>query len=200
MVPNPFLGVVMSEVFGFDGERAIRFLIDSRFERSIVTSLGFMLQKLCKTLLPEGTGVAGADVQLEVEGHVYYIQIKSGPNTVDRDICENISRNLFSACLRHGGDHPAHPLLGICYGTRAQVNPWPAQFNLPYKVGEEFWRFISEGDVGLSDAINFVKDVARDMGFKDFRRDIAQSTTTLRNNLFDTYMAGDSLDWSQETL
>lgn len=191
--PNPILGAILTNGLGFNKERAFRFMVEQRFERSIVTSVGNMFQAIAKTLAAKATGVEGADVQVQKNGLTYFIQIKSGPTTVNKDIASEISRKLGSAVRRHGR---AVAVLGICYGSEKQLWPWAKDYNLQVKVGDDFWKFISNNDVSLCDVINLVQDISSESQFRDLSTEVDKKFEELLNSFAKKYAPKGIVDWT----
>lgn len=86
-----------------------------RFSRII----GSRIQKITKSLSERWTSVEGADICKELGGLRHYIQIKAGPNTVNKDISSEINRLLRSAIR---SNHGSVALLGMTYGERGRVS------------------------------------------------------------------------------
>src|SRR3990172_7282482 len=136
---NPFL----LKILGFETpEEIAEFMIAQRFERSPVTSYGARIQSIAKEITERGTGVEGADICKERDGHRYYIQMKAGPNTVNKDISSEINKLLKSAIRRNSG---SVALLGMTYGKRERVSSVIRKYSdVDWIIGREFWEFISE--------------------------------------------------------
>jgi len=191
--PNPVLGVILTDGFGFEADRAFRIMIEQHFERSLVTSVGNMFQAIAKTLTARATGVEGADVQVTENGLTYFIQIKSGPRTMNKDIAANTARKLASAVKRHG---KAIGVLGVCYGREDQLWSWPEQYQLQVKIADEFWAFISDGVVTLNDVISLVSEVARET-FRDITEAVDANILNLLDQFHARYAPGGTLDWKR---
>jgi hypothetical protein len=83
---NPFLIRLLAKEMGLnDAESIVRWLVSQRIERGTVTSFGLALQEAAK-VFSEGTGVEGADIMKTKHGCRYHIQVKSGPNTIPKDL------------------------------------------------------------------------------------------------------------------
>jgi len=136
---NPFL----LRALGLETPKEIaEFMISQRIERSVVTSYGSRIQKVATSLAERGTGVEGADICKEKDGSRYYIQMKSGPNTVNKDISSEISKLLLSAARRNRG---SVPLIGMTYGKKDRVSNILQKYSkVDWIIGREFWEFISE--------------------------------------------------------
>ncbi len=169
---NPFLFRLLSEQLGTKDARSIvQFLLRERLEQGIVTSSGDMFQKLA-LIFCKPTGVEGADLVKEKEGQTYYIQLKAGPNTVDKDACQIISEKLRSAQRRHRG---AITVFGMAYGSEEQISSIVQKYlDADMKlIGKAFWEFISDDPDCLQEIYEIAGEVARN--FRDKRgRTLAQ--------------------------
>ncbi len=82
---NPFLIRLLARELELNDARAIvNWLVWQRAFTGANTSFGFRLQDIA-TLFSEGTGAEGADILKTREGRRHYIQVKSGPSTMDKD-------------------------------------------------------------------------------------------------------------------
>jgi len=113
-------------------------------ERGTVTSFGYILQEAAK-VFSEGTGVEGADIFISRDNRHYHIQIKSGPNTVPKDLGVRIAQLLRSAQRRNRG---SVALYGMCYGHKKQVSSIVKKYvseegGINWITGKEFWEFIT---------------------------------------------------------
>lgn len=146
LTPNPYLMKIIGEVAELNtAQQVVSHLLSARIERSTSTGFGNTFQKIA-TVFTEGTGVAGADISMVRENQYgrpirWYIQMKSGPSTVNKDICLQISQELQSAVRRDPG---SAGLLGITYGRPERVSGITQQYlAFDYEAGREFWEFIS---------------------------------------------------------
>ena len=148
---NPFLTAVLGP----------RLMADMRvhqaFERGVVTSFGGTLQRVARIVAGQasGSGTGGADLEMTEHERRYFVQIKSGPKTANKDIAEKISDKLNSARARYGAG--ATGVLGVCFGTLDQVNPIarPEFENrgIEIWIGRDFWTRISQGEASTYDEI-----------------------------------------------
>lgn len=151
-----------------DARSIVQWLVSQRLERGTVTSFGIALQDAAK-IFSEGTGVEGADILKTKGGRHYHIQVKSGPNTIPKDLGVRISQLLRSAQRRNLG---SVALFGMCYGSKQQVSGIVRQYveqegGINWLTGREFWEFIS----GDPDCIDEIYKVAAEAGeeFRDAR-------------------------------
>ncbi len=129
-------------------------MINERLERSVVTSFGARIQKIAKMIGGKGTGVEGGDIFIEKKGKRYYIQMKAGPNTPNKDLVNMINQLLRSATRRNAG---SIALLGMTYGKREKVSNIIKKYShVDWKIGREFWDFI--GGKGIANEIYRIID------------------------------------------
>ena len=133
----------------------VKFLVDETFQRGIVTSAGFKVEAIAR-VFGEPTAVQGIDLEKREPRpgggiDIYYIQVKSGPNTIHQDTQHQIEQKFDYALRRNPR---AIPLLGIAYGDASRANSFTRRLMNRYKVlfGREFWGFIS-GDPSCMDKI-----------------------------------------------
>ncbi|MDI6689563.1 MAG: PmeII family type II restriction endonuclease [Actinomycetota bacterium] len=164
---NPFLIRILSHELGLDNSEAIvRWLISQRLERGTVTSFGIALQDAAK-VFSEGTGVEGADILKTKKGRHHHIQVKSGPNTIPKDLGVRIAQLLRSAQRRNRG---SLALYGMCYGSNARVSSIVRKYveeegGVDWISGKEFWEFISDDPQCLEEIYEIAADIGRT--FKD---------------------------------
>ncbi|MEW6274218.1 MAG: PmeII family type II restriction endonuclease [Bacillota bacterium] len=171
---NPFLLRLLSSELNLNNAEAIvRWLVNQRLERGTVTSFGLALQNAAK-VFSEGTGVEGADILKTKNGRHYHIQVKSGPNTVPKDLGVRIAQLLRSAQRRNKG---SVALYGMCYGSKERVSSIVKKYvqeegGIDWVSGREFWEFIS----GDPECLDEIYKIAADVG-KTFKDKKGQSLT-----------------------
>lgn len=164
---NPFLIRILSYELGLDTPKAIvRWLVNQRLERGTVTSFGIALQDAAK-VFSEGTGVEGADILKTKKGRHYHIQVKSGPNTIPKDLGVRIAQLLRSAQRRNRG---SIALYGMCYGNKTRVSSIVKKYvqeegGVDWISGKEFWEFISDDPQCVEEIYEIAAEVGRT--FKD---------------------------------
>lgn len=157
---NPFLIRILAKEMGLnDAKSIVRWLMSQRLERGAVTSFGIALQDAAK-VFSEGTGVEGADILKTKQGRHHHMQVKSGPNTIPKDLGVRISQLLRSAQRRNRG---SVALFGMCYGSKQQVSNIVRQYveqegGINWLSGREFWEFISD-DPNCIDEIYEIADM-----------------------------------------
>lgn len=166
---NPFLAVLVAR----RPRELAEFIVHQRVERGLVTSFGMQIQKIVwvvgNNLRPSGVG--GADferVDRATRRHVLG-QLKSGPETINSDIANQIARNLNSAesRLRQGGlpsQWAVVKMLAMIYGTARHRNSWVMSlgqrgFDVD-KVGRHFWEFASGDPAAYQEVFDIAFQVA----------------------------------------
>ena len=149
---NPFVAVLVART----PEELAEFIVAQRVERGLVTSLGTQLQKIARSIgtVMHSSGVAGADLEgldTRFQRHML-MQVKMGPDTVNKDIGDQIAAKLGQAenRIRQGGlptDWIVMKMLGMCYGRPSHRNRWVMDlqgrgFDVD-KIGRDFWGFIT---------------------------------------------------------
>ena len=188
---NPFL----LKILNLNRPKKIaEFMINERLERSVVTSFGSRIQKIAKLVGGKGTGVEGGDIFIERENKRYYIQMKAGPNTPNKDLVKMINQLLLSATRRNAG---SIAILGMTYGTKEKVSDIIKRYSqIDWKIGKEFWNFI--GGEGIAEEIyEIISEIN-----EEYRQD-GQTFTELYNIKFTELETaikekyGDSIDWEK---
>ncbi|MEO0096188.1 MAG: PmeII family type II restriction endonuclease [candidate division WOR-3 bacterium] len=175
---NPFLIRILSNEMGLnDAGSIVKWLVSQRLERGTVTSFGIALQEAAK-VFSEGTGVEGADILKTKHGRHYHIQVKSGPNTIPKDLGIRISQLLRSAQRRNRG---SVALFGMCYGSKQQVSSIVKQYveqegGINWITGQEFWEFISDAP----NCIEEIYEIAAKVG-EEFRDTQGQTLSEILN-------------------
>ena len=111
----------------------------------------------------EETGVEGADILKSKSGKRYYIQVKSGPNTIPKDLGVRIAQLLRSAQRRNRG---SVALYGMCYGSKARVSNIVKKYvredgGVDWICGKEFWEFISDDPHCCREIYDIAAEVGR---------------------------------------
>jgi len=140
----------------------VRWLVQQRLERGTVTALGTALQRVAQ-VFSEGTGVEGADIMKTRDGRHYYIQVKSGPNTVPKDMAQRISDLLHSAQRRNAG---SVALFAMCYGSPDRVSSIVRKYvEVEWIIGRRFWEFISDDPDCIDEIYAIATEVSQE--FRD---------------------------------
>jgi Type II restriction endonuclease EcoO109I len=142
-------------------ETLLRYRLAQHLERSLVTAMGSALQRVARIIAGQGSGVAGADIEKVRDGRRYFIQVKSGPDTANKDIAQNIATLLNSARAR---DPEAVCLLGVCYGRPDQISGIAHREiqnrGVGLLVGRAFWQFIGDHPGTMGDVLELAAEAA----------------------------------------
>jgi len=148
------INVLLVKALGFrTAEELIEFYLYQRVTRSVVTSWGSStVENLCKvagaTDIPrnENVSVGGKafDLRTEHDGKTYYIQVKSGPNTMNVGMVDSLNRMIDRIEATHDD---AVGVLGMTYGRESQISTQIqnnlTDFDDKALIGSEFWAFLS---------------------------------------------------------
>ena len=173
---NPFLVPYLSQ-FAFgnqDPESLARVLLYPRvLGTSATTSFGNYVQDLTTKLqmiYPSST--AGMDIDFidAADGRRKYCQLKSGPQTINKDDIAPIIQKCTEArrliITNKGSVMPEDFIIGVCYGTPESLSTSYrkiAEAGHPVFVGREFWYHLT-GDPGFyQDLISALSDVANEI-------------------------------------
>ncbi|ARW37659.1 hypothetical protein BUN12_3663 [Bacillus amyloliquefaciens] len=150
LTPNPLLMKLVGKAAELNSaNKLVEYILNARIERSTSTGFGMMIQRIA-TAFCEKTGVGGADISIVKKNELgvpvrWYIQMKSGPNTVNKDICIQITSELQSAIRRAPG---SAGMLGITYGKADRVSGVTQKYlAFDFEAGRDFWEFISNDPI-----------------------------------------------------
>lgn len=147
---NPFLMKVLNLK---KPEEILEFNLYQAVTRSIVTSWGIAVESLLfrcgadKFVVGSTDTRAGGrpDLEKNVNGKKSYIQVKSGPNTMNVQMVNSLNDVIEDYKRR---DPDAAFFLGMTYGTKdrisAQIRGYLSNFEESVLVGRGLWDFISE--------------------------------------------------------
>ncbi|KAF5066011.1 Type II restriction endonuclease EcoO109I [anaerobic digester metagenome] len=145
MNPNPFL---IKSLNLHTPEEFVRFNVYALATRSIVTSMGFYVEKFL--LASSGSvenGVKPWDLKKEDgQGRIHWVQVKSGPNDMDKDQILYWS-DLIERKLAEGD----RAYIGITYGKRTNntitlnhMRTYLADWEDKTLIGRELWDFVAD--------------------------------------------------------
>jgi hypothetical protein len=152
----------------------ISFVIYQSVTRSVVTSWGMCVEKMVKYVGCEDNdsrdkSLTGKNFDLKKcsGSEEYYIQVKSGPNTMNVGMVHSLNETI--AKIKAKGKKA---LLGMTYGRRDRIS---AQImgNLEdpenqTKIGRELWDFIAEEDDYFKKVMNVVSEATSGLLDKNF--------------------------------
>ncbi len=139
---NPYLVSLLN----FDSpETLVEFYTYQSIGRSLVTAMGDEFETWATVLGLEATDQSGFDCEVTRDGTRYFVQIKSGPNVLNKDMLDRLSSHFDDATE----DHPdCECLLGLCYGERSDISGkikkyLPGEDFEHVRIGSEFWEFVT---------------------------------------------------------
>lgn len=207
---NPFLAVLVARAPSDLAE----FIVNQRVERGLVTSLGMQLQKIGRIVgsVMYSSGVAGADLEGQhdtLKRHLL-MQVKSGPDTVNLDIANQIHSKLNQAerRIKSGGlaaGWSVDKMLGMCYGQPRHRNGFVLKLGDQGidvdKIGREFWGFITDDPSMYKELFAIAAEVAlnyKNGSGKTLAQAISEAKTALTAEIEAKYGDGlGGIDWDK---
>jgi hypothetical protein len=174
IIPNPFL---IKSLNLHSPHECIAFNVYAHATRSIVTSMGYYMEKfLIASSSSVEKGLKPWDLlKTKEDGSKHWIQVKSGPNDMDKDQVDTWSRYILQKI--ESGDKA---YIGISYGKRSDVTVSLNMFKgyLPnYQerilVGRELWDFVTDDHRYLEILFQTMTESARTiLGTRSFSEEI----------------------------
>lgn len=136
---------------------------------SIATTFGTQLQFYCNDVLSSfASTTSGIDIEFidAVDGRRKYCQIKAGPNTINKDDIDTITRHFTGirnlARTNHLDLRTEDCIVGVFYGTREELSSSYKKIDEDYPVfvGKEFWYRLTGEEDFYNDLINAFAEVA----------------------------------------
>lgn len=192
---NPFLAVYLSNFLSGNSEpeNIAKALIYPRvLGTSITTSFGTNIQKFTNEVLSSfASTTSGIDIEFidQLDGNRKYCQLKSGPNTINKDDVETIAghfKNVINLGRVNGLRIPHEDMIvGVIYGEPNGLNGHykriESQYYFPVIIGEEFWYRLTGDKDFYHDLIRVIGEVAVEANFaeeiKDLIKELAASKT-----------------------
>ena len=174
---NPFLVNYLANFLTGDNspESIAKALVYPRvLGTSITTSFGANIQRFTSDVLGGyGSMIPGIDIEFEdqVDGKKKYCQLKSGPNTINKDDVETISGHFTDAknlARTNNLDIGYGDLIvGVLYGTHDDLSGHykrlETQYSYPVVVGEDFWLHLTGDPAFYSSLIQTIASVANEI-------------------------------------
>ncbi|KIM11201.1 MAG: MjaII restriction endonuclease [Sulfuricurvum sp. PC08-66] len=144
---------------------------------SITTSFGTNIQTFASSVLSSyGSMISGIDIEFvdQIDKTKKYCQLKSGPNTINKDDVETIAGHFRDAInlaktnkLKVSFENFA---VGVLYGEAKDLSGHyqriTKQYHHPVLVGEEFWHRLTGDTNFYFDLIESIAQVAIEANFK----------------------------------
>lgn len=178
---NPFLLTYLSNFLegNHDPKSIAKALIYPRvLGTSINTSFGTNIQKFTSTVLSSfGSTTPGIDIEFidMVDNEKKYCQLKSGPDTINKDDVETIAghfTSIINLARTNGEKIGFHNLVvGIIYGEQKDLNAHYKRISKQYYydilVGNDFWYRLTGDKDFYTDLIKAIGEVAIEADFKN---------------------------------
>ncbi len=177
---NPFLLTYLSNFLegNSDPKSIAKALIYPRvLGTSINTSFGTNIQKFTSSVLSSfGSTTSGIDIEFidMVDGQKKYCQLKSGPDTINKDDVETIAGHFKDVIhlARTNGEKLGFDnlIVGVIYGEQKDLNAHYKRISSQYYydiiVGEDFWHRLTGDKEFYTDLIKATSEVAIQADFK----------------------------------
>lgn len=180
---NPFLAVYLANFLSgnSDPKNIAKALLYPRvLGTSISTSFGTQIQRFAHEVLDSfGSTTAGIDIEFMdlLDGQKKYCQLKSGPNTINKDDVETIAGH-FKGVIQLGrtnGVRITHDdmIVGVIYGGASNLNSHyhriSKQYDYPVYAGKDFWHRLTGDESFYENLIESIGEVAVEADFaKEF--------------------------------
>jgi len=178
---NPFLTVYLSNFLTGNTEPksiAKALLYPRVLGTSITTSFGTNIQKFTNEVLASfGSTTSGIDIEFidQINNNKIYCQLKSGPNTINKDDVETIVGHFKKVIYlgRTNNLRITHDdmVVGIIYGDTASLNGHykriMSEYDYPIYIGQDFWHRLTGDEHFYSDLIHAIGKVAIEADFSE---------------------------------
>jgi len=177
---NPFLAVYLSNFLtGKSKSKGIAkaLLYPRVLGTSITTSFGTNIQKFTNEVLSSfGSTTTGIDIEFidQINKNKIYCQLKSGPNTINKDDVETIAGH-FKNVINLGRTNNLRithndMVVGIIYGTTESLNGHYRRiqndYGYPIYIGKDFWHRLTGDENFYADLVKAIGKVAVKADFK----------------------------------
>lgn len=186
---NPFTAVYLANFLTGDSspESIAKALLYPRvLGTSVTTIFGMGIQKFTNEVLGAfGSTTPGIDIEFidQIDGFKKYCQLKSGPNTINKDDVETIASHFTDTINLSRTNHLriAHEdlIVGVIYGEPAQLSSHykriTKQYHYPVFIGQEFWYRLTGDESFYLDLLAAIASVAKETDYrKEFEQVIKQ--------------------------
>lgn len=176
---NPFLAVYLSNFLtgNTKPESLAKALLYPRvLGTSITTSFGTNIQKFTNEVLSSfGSTTSGIDIEFvdQLNQNTIYCQLKSGPNTINKDDVETIAGH-FRKVINLGRTNNLRithddMVVGIIYGDADSLNGHykriTSEYHYPIYIGQDFWHRLTGDENFYTDLIHAIGQVAKEADF-----------------------------------
>lgn len=192
---NPFLVRYLAKFFtGNDHAESIaKVLLYPRIlGTSINTSFGQNIQRFCSEVLKKfGSTTPGIDIEFidSVDNRKKYCQIKSGPETINKDdvvtITDHFKATINLAKTNHLDLRITDLVVGVLYGNKEDLSGNYKNLNKKCEifVGKEFWKRLTGDDNFYFELIKSFGKVADDInGARQLKKTIKKLAEDITRN------------------
>lgn len=145
---------------------------------SVTTIFGTGIQKFTNDVLGTfGSTTNGIDIEFvdQIDGHTKYCQLKSGPNTINKDDVETIAGHFTDVIRLSRTNNLRIPhqdlIVGIIYGTPDELSNFYRKItschNYPVIIGQEFWHRLTGDQEFYDDLLSAIGSVAIETDFSN---------------------------------
>lgn len=145
---------------------------------SVTTIFGTGIQKFTNDVLGTfGSTTNGIDIEFvdQTDGHTKYCQLKSGPNTINKDDVETIAGHFTDVIRLSRTNNLRIPhqdlIVGIIYGTPDELSNFYKKItschNYPVIIGQEFWHRLTGDQEFYDDLLSAIGSVAIETDFSN---------------------------------
>ncbi len=171
---NPFLDMYLANYLCGDSkpESIAKAIIYPRvLGTSIKTSFGSNFQNFCHEVLEAfASTTSGIDIEFDdqIDGRKKYCQIKSGPQTINKDdvktICDHFNGVKKLARTNGLSLQTTDMIVGVFYGTPEELsgNYKAIDKDFPVYIGKEFWHRLTGDENFYEDLYTAVSEVAQE--------------------------------------
>jgi len=145
----------------------IEFSVYASAIRSIVTSMGYLVENflLATSKDVEKPKKTWDIIKTDQNGKKHYIQVKSGPNDMDKDQIKTWAKEIANVEKKGNKGY-----IGITYGkrdnktvTRSLLERYLKDWENKTLIGRELWKFLSEDENFIDRVISTLRKVALDI-------------------------------------
>jgi len=157
---NVFLAAAMDMK---EPEQLIQWGVHQHLERSLVTSFGFLIEKIALLVADGETHRGqGGDIVVERDGKTYYIEIKSGTASSNVKMMRNTS-SAQATIKDENGKESVVTVLGLTYGKPDEVFSTMRSYyeGDELLVGRNFWEFLADAPDAHRDVLDAIVNARR---------------------------------------
>lgn len=148
---NPYL---FKAKYVLTAEQLVRGILDAYLSSQEETIFGDFMEGLAIFVCEQVYGgykpltgdLTGIDIVFQKDGHLYIVEVKSGPNWGNSSQINRMVTNFEAARQKLAADYPGLsiiPVNGCCYGRENNPQRSKGYWKL---CGQDFWQFISGND------------------------------------------------------